>query len=235
MISLALMIGIAMAAMAFTAVLMDFSLHAVGARIRLSRQLRWRSAGAGVVVGVICVVASGLQTAPLHAAPVILFCAIMAGLSLMDLRTAWAPDLMTGPLCLLAPFVAAALAGQAFGWGDLIQGMQIIGIAAILWIVQCYLGMRVMPPPDAIVLIIPVYLFGLSGELSAFYTSISILMLICLRISRFRAIFARPEVVADVESCATSADLATETSVTAIAIAGPVLLVTLALKTLIAG
>lgn len=235
MMSVTLIMAVALAAMAFTAVLMDFALKAVGARIRLSRRMRWRAAGAGVVVGALCIVAAGLQDSPLRAAPVFLFCAILAGLSWMDLRTAWAPDLLTGPLCLLTPFAAAALAGQTFGWGDLFQGFQIMGLAAILWLLQCYAGLRVMPPPDMIVLIIPVYIFGISAELSAFYVSISIFMVICLRISRFRAIFARPEVVADVAQSADSAELATDTSVTAIAIAGPTLLMTMTLKMLIAG
>jgi hypothetical protein len=215
---------------ALTAVWMERSLHAVGATLRLTRRMRWRSAGAGAGIGFVICMSAGIDADLYRAVPVILFCAILAGLSAMDLRTAWAPDLMTGPLCLLAPFAGAALSGDAYSWMTLMEGMGIIGLAAFLWIAQCMIGAKVLPPPDAMVLIIPVFMFGISMELSVFFMLLAIVMLFCLRISAFKRIFARPEVVADIAKNESSDGLSADSSITAIAIAGPLLLATIAVK-----
>ena len=91
----------------------------------------------------------------------ILLCALLAGSAHVDWATAWAPDELTFPICLLA-----GLAGFG-GSGEFLHdtlpalgiGYALFAAARGTWLVQAWLSRTIVPPPDVAGVAMPFLLF----------------------------------------------------------------------------
>lgn len=88
-------------------------------------------------------------------------CGFLAVAAYVDHRTAWAPDELTFPVCMLSG-VAAFADGTNMNFGILAAlslGFALFTAAKAAWIVQGYLARTILPPPDVVGVSLPLVLF----------------------------------------------------------------------------
>lgn len=165
----------------------------------------------------------------LGALAVVVTGALLAALAVTDRNTAWAPDVMTLPLCLLAAIAGGVLAGEPLTLWTLLAGVGIWGAAQLLWLGQVMIGAGAVPPPDLMLLIAPVVIFGATMPLIIYFLAVALTMKGCMISPRLRRVFVGSG-VAEKASVETGSSGNPQEAVTFLAIGCPILLIVLALS-----
>ncbi|HDZ51539.1 hypothetical protein LCGC14_0111910 [marine sediment metagenome] len=147
----------------------------------------------------------------------------------IDRVSAWAPDILMMPFCLMIFLVSPEItswtgAGIAVGLGT---ALFLICIA--LWVPQEFFKLKFAPPADLMAIAAPFVLFGVSMETAAIFMITSILLVLALKSSRFAALLSRPEAVAD---GARDVDFTGKKAVTFLTVMFPVIFVAFVAKNL---
>lgn len=205
---------------------------------RLKPMLRYGAAAAGALLVTLGLLAAHKLPDPgvpsvaaqdlARAMVVVLSGALMAALAAMDRNTAWAPDLVTLPFCILAPMAGAAIAGEALSPGLILTGLAIYGGAQALWFLQVLLRAEAVPPPDLMFLLAPLAMLGIGVPLILYFMGVAITMKACIASARVRRIFIAPGLAEQVTT-ETGDSGNPQEAVTFLAVGGPILLIVLAL------
>lgn len=206
---------------------------------RLSPALRFGAAAGGAVIaatGLLVadrlpdpVALAGGMAEALAAMAVVLLGALLSTLAVMDRNTAWAPDAMTLPLCLLIAISGNGLTGEPVTVSTVLVGLGIWGTAQLLWLGQVMLGAGAVPPPDLMLLIAPVVAFGATMPLILYFLAVALTMKACMISARLRRVFVGVG-VAERASAETGGTGNPQEAVTFLAIGCPILLIVLALS-----
>lgn len=206
---------------------------------RLSPTLRYGAAASGALISIIGLCAAsklpdpglpGVLMAELSVAmAVVMAGALLAVLAVMDRNTAWAPDLVTLPLCILIAMTGNALSGDAVTFSTVLVGLGIWGVAQLLWLGQVMMGAGAVPPPDLMLLIAPAVVFGATMPLILYYLAVAMTMKLSMASPRLRRVFVGAG-VAERASAETGSAGNPQEAVTFLAIGCPILLIVLALS-----
>lgn len=126
--------------------------------------------------------------------------------ALIDRQLGMALDWTCGPvlgLSLAAGYILAEPGAEVISplfWIAL--GLAAFVILNLGWLaLDRSTGGRALPPPaDLVAIVLPVVIFGLSLDVTAFYIICSLVALLCLRIPQIAAIFTREEVACEMRS-----------------------------------
>lgn len=237
-ISLATFEAVALSALA-AGLISGAGLSCTRSGVRLSPALRYGSGAAGALAATLGLLAAGQLPDPglpgvslpdiLGAMAVVLGGALLTALAIMDRNTAWAPDLVTLPLCLLMAITGEMLAGDPVsGWTVLI-GVGIWGMAQLLWFAQVAVGAGAVPPPDLMLLIAPAVLFGATLPLIIYYLLVALTMKGCMASPGVRRVFVGAG-VAERAGVETGTPGNPQEAITFLSIGCPILLIVLALS-----
>ena len=215
-------------------------LASTGSGTSLAPRLRYGWAGGGAILVTLALLATGQLPDPgiahtsirevVHAGMIVLTAALMAALAVMDRNTAWAPDLVTLPLCITAAATGAILGGEAISFTTVLLGVAIWGGAQLLWLAQVLLRVEAVPPPDMMLLLAPLAMFGVELPLVIYFLIVAVALKACKAMPGVQRFFmARglaEKVVADTEGHGNPQE-----SVTFLAIGCPAGVIVLALST----
>lgn len=152
----------------------------------------------------------------------ILFCGMLSLAAWIDRISAWTPDIIIFPMCILIFIMAPEVVGlQTFG-AALGFGLALFMFGTLMWIPQEGLKMRGVLPADMIALTLPFILFRLSYETVAIYGVTAICLLGALTSKHIARIFSRPEAV---HNAVTKASFGQRSSVTFLSVIFPIILI----------
>lgn len=149
----------------------------------------------------------------------------------IDRQSAYAPDGIMLPFCLIIAFIAPL---QFSGSEPIVElslraliafGLYIFGIVS--WFPQEMSGVRIIPPADVMALAAPLLVFGISATLAMIYLVTSILLLLALKSEKVARIFSSKEAVDDGSS---DVELKKGNAVTFLSVIFPVFLLAICLQ-----
>lgn len=141
----------------------------------------------------------------------------------IDRISAWAPDTIIIPFCILVLF----LSPYSTGFHPLYiitSGLILFALSIFLWAIQVWTNLRIAPPADLVAISAPFALFGITIETSLVFMGTAICLLGALKSKKIALAFSRPEAVADAVS---DTEMADRPAVTFLSVIFPITLVTM--------
>lgn len=140
----------------------------------------------------------------------------------IDRISAYAPDAIIIPFCIMIFFVGVDDPGYADLFYSILLGLLLYIICIAMWIPQEASGYRVVPPADVAALAAPFILFGVEIATFAVYLASSVVLIAILRIPSLAPIFSKAEAV---KSGAQDVHLPDRPAVTFLSVAFPIIFV----------
>ena len=138
----------------------DVSLKLAGASLQDRRNSR-RYLSSVILLGLaVALPAAWLDRSSLNAVMHLCFGVVLACAAWVDRQSAWAPDGLVLPICLLAGSLSEPLAVLSAEAYRLLAGLALYLLAQLAWFLQCRWRRPALPPPDLIALALPLFVFG---------------------------------------------------------------------------
>ena len=138
----------------------------------------------GAVGGAVAVSRHSLEGGEIPASDLALIplCGFLASAAYVDYATAWAPDELTFPICLLSGVFAFEGGTDLHSGilGALGLGFVLFAAAKVTWILQACFFRTIVPPPDVVAISLPFVLFD-AWETVVLHMAMSALVLTAMR------------------------------------------------------